>query len=79
MTSSAGRAVYVGTNNKQTRDELDSRKGKEGRWNELAVMYNDDSNTDLDTLAVDLSAYEYTLDEPTKFDKDLTGNDFFPL
>ena len=79
LTSSAGRAVYVGTNNKQTRDELDTRKGKESRWNDLAVMYNDDSNTDLDTLAVDLTAYGYTMDEPTKFDKDLTGIDLYSI
>ena len=43
-------------------------------------MYSDDSNTDVDTLAVDLqSDYGYTVDEPTNFDRDLTGKDLFSI
>ena len=76
VTTTEGKPIYLKTNNKLSRDELDIRRGHEQHWGKLASMYNDESITELDSLGVDLHlSYGYKSNEPSKFDKDLTGND----
>ena len=76
VTTAKGKPIYLETNNKLSRDELDIRKGHEQHWGKLASMYNDETITELDSLGVDLHlSYGYESNEPSKFDKDLTGND----
>ena len=72
------KAIYVQTNHTQSKEELDTRKGKETDWDKLADMYNNKSNTDLDTLGVDLETdYGYKMNEPSTFDQGLTENDLY--
>ena len=78
VTSSDGKVIFVRTNHTHSKEELDQRKGKESLWDELAGMYNDKSNTDLDTLSVDLETdYGYETNAPSTFDEGLTGNELY--
>ena len=78
VTSFDGKDIYIRTNHTHSKEELDQRKGKEYLWYKLAGMYNDKSNTDLDTLSVDLETdYGYETNELSTFDEGLTGNELY--
>ena len=72
VTTTEGKPIYLKTNNKLSRNELDISKGHDHHWGKLASMYNDKTITELDSLGVDLHlSYGYESNQPSKFYKDL--------
>ena len=60
--------------------ELATWKGHELQRDQLAVMYNNEANTDLGTLGVDLELdYGYKVNKLSIFDKGLTGNNLYAI
>ena len=64
-----GRSVYVETNNKLDRSELDRQMGHIDRWKQLLSIYEDTTRSELDTIDIDLDEYGYSNDEPEDFDE----------
>ena len=75
ITHLEGRSVYVETNDKLDRSELDRRTGHLERWKQLLSIYGDTTRSELDSINIDLTAYGYNMDEPEDSD-DITVETF---
>ena len=77
ITHPEGRSLYIKTNDKFDRSELEKCTGNLEKWKQLSEIYDDTSRIKLDSIAdIDLAEYGYSGKEAGYFDDHLTAQDF---